>query len=148
MGMKMVTPQAEIDAYIQVKLDSLRKAVIYQLKYVGESCIRQAREWKGQNNPYTDRTGNLRSSTGYVIVENGKVVFLSSFDSVKGGDGKEGEEFAQSLASKFPKGLTLVMVAGMNYAAYVSARGYDVLDSAEDLAAKLVPEMLNKLGFK
>jgi hypothetical protein len=40
----------------------------------------------------------------------------------------------------------LILVAGKEYAAYVSAR-YDVLDSAELLAEKLLPGILKKLGF-
>ena len=36
----------------------------------------------------------------------------------------------------------------MRYASFVSAKGYDVLDSAELLAERLVPDMLKRLGLK
>ena len=39
----------------------------------------------------------------------------------------------------------LVVVAGMNYAAYVEAKGYNVLSSAEHLAERELPRMLDKL---
>ena len=39
----------------------------------------------------------------------------------------------------------IVVVAGMNYAAYVEAKGYNVLASAEHLAERELPRMLEKL---
>lgn len=75
---------------------------------------------------------------------------MSSFDVVKEGveGAKGGKEYAMKLVRDFPKGIVLIVVAGMNYASHVSAKGYDVLDSSELLAEKLVPQMLRKLGFK
>ena len=46
---------------------------------------------------------------------------------------------------KETKGVALVVVAGMNYAAYVEAKGYNVLSSAEHLAERELPRMLEKL---
>ena len=46
---------------------------------------------------------------------------------------------------KETKGVALVVVAGMNYAAYVEARGKNVLSSAEHLAERELPRMLEKL---
>ena len=66
-----------------------------------------------------------------------------------GGQGSsEGKAYVQTLVSKFPQGIALIVVAGMNYASYVSAKGYNVLDTAEVLAQRLVPQMLQQLGFK
>ena len=52
------------------------------------------------------------------------------------------------LISENPKGIVLIVVAGMNYARYVEKMGLNVLDSSEMLAKKLVPRMLKDLGFK
>lgn len=52
------------------------------------------------------------------------------------------------LISENSKGIVLIVVAGMNYARYVEKMGLNVLDSSEMLAKKLVPIMLNDLGFK
>lgn len=146
MSIKQTTPQSEINRYIDERLERIKKAIIYNLRYIGEACVNAARD----SGSYTDRTGNLRSSVGYVIVCDGKIMESSDFDVVKeGGKGtKEGARFAKELARQFPEGIVLIVVAGMNYAAYVSARGYDVIDSAELLADKLVPQMLHRLGFK
>lgn len=81
---------------------------------------------------YTDRTTNLRSSIGYVLYHNG-VKVSSSFSAHTGTtEGKkEGESFADEVASKMTQhGFNIVIVAGMHYAAYVEAKGYDVITGA------------------
>lgn len=119
--------------------DKYRKACILKLQYVGEQCIRDAR----LTGSYTDRTGNLRSSIGYVIVDRGQVVSESAFPAVKnGGDGaKGGKTYAHELASQMGSGVALIVVAGMNYAQYVQRRGYNVTASAELIAEQLIQKM-------
>ena len=99
---------------------------------------------------YRDQTGNLSSSIGYAVSIDGQVVQCSSFQVVLNGSegAKDGLEYVQDVISKYPQGIVLVIVAGKNYAVYVSDKGYDVLDSAETLAETLVPRMMKQLGFK
>jgi hypothetical protein len=146
MPIKQKTPSAEIDAYIEVMVSRINKAAIRTLQYCGERCLNAAR----QTNSYKDRTGNLRSSLGYVVVQDGRIISQSSFEQVKSGDqgSKSGIQYAKEIIREFPEGIALIVVAGMHYAAYVSAKGYDVLDSAELLADQIVPQMLKQLGFK
>lgn len=146
MGITQATPAYEIDAYIERQIEFVINALIYRMKYIGEKCLNAARE----TNSYKDRTGNLRSSLGYVIVSDGSIVYQSDFEVVKqGNDGsKSGIQYAKEIVKQFPEGIVLIVVAGMNYAAYVSAKGYDVIDSAELLADNEVPKMLKQLGFK
>lgn len=146
MPIKSQTPKAEIDRFIDARVDALKKAVIYRLHYVGEQVLNAARSTK----TYKDQTGNLRSSIGYVIAVDGRVVEVSGFEVVKDGHegAKGGKEYALQKISEFPRGIVLLIVAGMTYAQYVSDRGLEVLDPAELLARKLVPQMLKKLGFK
>ena len=66
----------------------------------------------------------------------------------QGPGGAESLEFAKKLAAGHVKGITLIVVAGMNYADNVEALNYDVLTSAELLAEQLVPQILEKLGLK
>lgn len=145
MGIVQKTPMSEIDRYIEEQIKRITDAIIYNLQYVGERCLNTAR----QTNSYKDQTGNLRSSLGYVIAIDGKIVHNSTFEIVKdGGDGKKsGIQFAKEIVRQFPEGIVLVVVAGMHYAQYVSATGRDVIDSAELLADKLVPQILKQLGF-
>lgn len=145
MPIRQITPKSQIDAYINERMNRLKQAVIYNLCAIGEKVRNEAIE----NGSYKDRTKNLRSSVGYIVVVDGQVYKTGSFGKPDGNsEGKNaGISYARSIAEKFPKGYVLIVVAGMKYAAYVSAKGRDVLDSAELLADQLVPKMLKQLGF-
>lgn len=149
MPITQLTPNEEILRYTEERIARLRRAIFRTLSDIGEQCLNKARS----TDSYKDQTGNLRSSIGYVIVEDGKVIQASDFaPSEKGTDKAKGQAtgkaYASELAARFPSGLTLLVVAGMNYATYVSAKGYDVLDSAELLADQLTEKLLKDLGFK
>ena len=147
----MITPQFnsnDIERILREKIEKYHQKVIRILKYVGEMCIDEART----NGSYQDQTGNLRSSIGYVVLQDGKPIEKGGFAPTergreKGKNGqKEGETFINKVISQYPKGFVLVVVAGMKYAAYVEARNYNVLSSAELLAEKEVPKLLNALS--
>lgn len=145
MPIKNLTPEGAISEFIGQQVERVTSALIYNLCAVGEQVLNQARS----TNSYKDQTGNLRSSIGYVVAVDGEVVQSSSFEVVKdGADGsRDGKGYALNLVKQFSEGIVLIVVAGMNYASYVSAKGYDVLDSSEVLADRLVPEILKQLGF-
>lgn len=145
MKFEQVTPQAQIDAYIKQQIQQQEKAIIYNLHFIGVQCINEARE----AGAYRDVTGNLRSSIGYLIVKDGRLIEDGGFDQVKdGAEGtSEGKEFIQGLVQKYPHGLVLIVVAGMKYAAAVEARNVNVLTSAELLAQSLIPGILKQLGL-
>lgn len=124
MSIESITPQSAIKEYLRTKVKTFEKDLLSKLSYIGESAIRIARE-KKETNDYTDRTGNLRNSTGYVIALDGEIVSSAGFLA---GDG---QAYAEELSRTTRGKAVLVVCAGMNYASYVSARGYDVLDSAE-----------------
>lgn len=131
-----ITPDAVFDDFIEGVVDRLTEAMTNTLGYVGETCLTEAR--LGGN--YRDRTGNLRSSIGYVIVVDGKIARET------GGDA--GRRFARSMVREFPTGIVLVMATGMNYSSYVAAKGYNVIDSAEAMAERLVPQIMKDLDFE
>nr|DAM05492.1 MAG TPA: hypothetical protein [Caudoviricetes sp.] len=145
MPIRQITPKSQIDAYIKERMNRLKQAIIYNLCAIGEKVRNEAIE----SGSYKDRTKNLRSSVGYIVVVDGQVYKTGSFGKPDGNsEGKNaGMSYARSLAGKFPKGIVLIVVAGMRYASYVSAKGYNVLDSSELLADQLVPKMLKQLGF-
>lgn len=146
MPIRQLTPMSEIDRYTELQLERLRTALIRTLMFIGELVLNKARS----TNSYKDQTGNLRSSIGYVIAVDGRVVKQSDFKTVKHGkDGTDqGAAFAKKLVRQFPQGVCLIVVAGMEYAVHVKNTGYDVLDSSELLADRLVPSMLKQLGFR
>lgn len=85
---------------------------------------------------YTDRTNNLRSSIGFVLYKDGQKVGASFAKTGKGDEGNgaagasRGESVAESVAAKYASGYVVVLVAGMDYAAYVEAKGFDVITGA------------------
>ena len=130
------------DAFLNV----IEKKQIARLQRLGEMCLVEARTNKG----YMMQTGALLSSTGYEVFVDG-VAIHSQFDAASGAESnaaemgiKSGQSIAETIG-KGTKGIALVVVAGMNYAAYVEAKGYNVLSSAEHLAERELPRMLEKL---
>lgn len=121
----------------------MKAAMIDNLAYVGEEALKQARS----GHKYKDQTGNLTSSIGYCILDNGKILFESKFETVLNGKqgSEEGRKFLHNLISQNSKGLVFIMVAGMPYAQYVEAMSLDVLDSAEMLAKKMIPKIMKGL---
>ena len=127
-------------------LNEIEKKQIARLQRLGEMCLVEARTNKG----YMMQTGALLSSTGYEVFVDG-VAIHSQFDAASGAESnaaemgiKSGQSIAETIG-KVTKGIALVVVAGMNYAAYVEAKGYNVLSSAEHLAERELPRMLEKL---
>lgn len=145
MTIHQTTPQVEINAYLARKIEIRVKAIIRTLHYIGISCINEARD----NGTYQDQTGNLRNSVGYVIVRDGQIVDGSAFDlKEEGWEGKAAaERIIQQQVAKFPHGIVLIVVAGMNYASAVEARNLNVLTSAELLAEQLAPQIMQQIGF-
>ena len=127
----------------EVARQSVERAIgvaIDKLSYIGEMAVNEART----AHTYKDQTGNLTSSIGYVVLRDGKPVKVGEFNKVLNADvgPEEGRSFALSLADSYQSGLTLVVVAGMKYAAYVVDKGYNVLDSSEILARKMARQLM------
>ena len=143
----MTTPMSEINAAIKAEAERVNTLTIRALSYLGDLCVIEAKD-RPQESSWFDQSGNLRSSIGYVIVHNGKIVKYSGFNQVKQGiDGiKEGKDLATELAKQYVSGYALIVVAGMNYAEFVEAMdNKNVLASAELFARKELPKMMMKL---
>lgn len=146
MSIRQTTPQSEITSYIEKRLRMLEMAIVRNFCVIGERCVNIART----SHTYTDQSGNLTSSMGYAVSVDGRLVQISSFDKVLNGEqgATDGQEYVKQLIRKYPSGIVLIVVAGMNYATYVSDKGYDVIDSAESLAEQQIPRMLKQLGLQ
>lgn len=125
---------------VRKSMDDAVSRAIELLSYIGEQAVNEARNMHS----YTDRTGNLTSSMGYVVLKDGRPVDIGEFNKILKADvgPEDGRSFALSLAGNYPEGLTLIVVAGMKYAAYVADKGYNVLDSSEILARKLARQLI------
>ncbi len=146
MGIKANFTKDDVRNRFDAFLNEIEKKQIARLQRLGEMCLIEARNNKG----YMMQTGALLSSTGYQVYVDGVAVH-TQFDAASGaesGAAAKGMKAGQTIADKVgkqTKGVALVVVAGMNYAAYVEARGYNVLSSAEHLAQRELPRMLEKL---
>lgn len=105
------------------------RVILRRLQAIGEEAINTART----SRRYLDQTGNLTSSIGYVILRRGSIVNKAGFDKTKEGDEgvRQGESLATSLAKDYPHDFALIVVAGMDYAAYVEAKGLGGMTAAE-----------------
>lgn len=172
MGIKL-KQSFSFEALSNAAKENAKNAIVSVLTDVGMQCVAEARN----NGNYEDQTGNLRSSIGFAVVVDGKIVTKSGFTQVQGrgenmalvryktkagkevkfwakgksGDGSEGvrqgEQLLDKLASEHSTGICLIVAAGMSYAIYVEGLGKNVLTSAELLAERVIPDTLQQLGF-
>ena len=145
----------QIRDYLNREAQKHLQRTITLLQYVGETVVNDIRTSHISN--WIDRTGNLRSSIGYIITLDGKPIGISAFEKVIGPkpdpdepDGsQEGKDYAMQLASLYPNGIALIVVAGMEYASYVEKRdNKTVLAQGEIEARRLVDQMIRELNSK
>lgn len=133
----------EVANQLRKQLNVIESAIVTRLSREGERFVNNARSV----NTYTDRTGNLRSSIGYVVLKDGKQI--SGFFPGGKGEGKaQGMRTAAEAAKAHRKGYVLIVVAGMNYAAYVENTGRDVLTNSANKAEQDIKASLNELRKK
>lgn len=137
---------SEIQKVLLLKATNAEKSIENAMKYIGETCVNEARA----NGTYIDQTGNLKSSIGYVVVNNGKTISKNIKASIIGTDKITGvrnaELFVKELSARYNKGIVLIVIAGMDYAKKVESKR-NVLASAELLAARDIPIIMAQLGF-
>ena len=124
--------------------ETLQEQIIIQLQYLGQECVSRIRR-RGQSESWIDRTGNLRSSIGSAVYENGKKKLSTAFESVFGGhEGSEsGKRMIDALAKEYSQTYAMVVVAGMDYASYVeNMNGKDVLASTRLWAESVIGERI------
>lgn len=135
----------DIDGTFKAFLLEIERQIIESLCRIGEEAVSMAKTIPPERG-FTDQTGNLRSSMGYVVLKDGKPLNIN-FEAVKGGNigAQEGERLAVQVGGSYTEGYTLVVVAGMKYAVYVESKGRDVLTSAEKIAEKRIAKELADL---
>lgn len=137
VGIHMVTPEQKITTFFEECSKVVDYVITRHMKLVGELCVKRVRDRKASES-WIDRTGNLRSSIGYAILRDGRMVDSGGFNptSAPKGSGAEGttkgRNYLENIIRFYHENYTLVVVAGMNYAEEVEAiEGKDVLASTE-----------------
>ena len=132
--------------------DQARKQItdyIKGLNKVGMDTVAAIR--KSEVSYWIDHSGNLRSSIGYIVVHDGRIIG-KNFELVngRGEEGRaKGESYAEELATQFPSGYALIIVAGMEYASYVeNVESRTVLAGGTILAKQLLQEIIDKYNAK
>ena len=145
--MKAKFTRADIKKRCDAYIENLVKATVEALKFVGEDFITNSRNLR----TYIDRTGNLRSSIGYLILVNGEII-QSVFEAgvIQTETGKQtGEAYARKIAEMFGGNrIVFIGVAGMDYAVYVEAKGRDVITGSSVEAKKLLLRLIERINKK
>ena len=114
--------------YIAKCKEVIKTHTIRALSRLGNECVNYVRD-RTPEESWEDHTGNLRSSVGYMILNNGEQVETGGFQPTKAPEGNgtegqaEGEKFLKEVVTEIANdnSFALVIVAGMNYAEKVEA---------------------------
>ena len=126
--MKIKKDIADLKAF----MDNIEDEVVdFMDEKAHEALIEQkaARLLSGKRD-YLNHTWNLRSSLGYAVTYNGKEKrrFIGDQNHT---DPTAGVEANKALNEVNKAGTGVIFVDGMDYASFVSSKGYDVIDTAE-----------------
>lgn len=145
MPIRRITPKRNEEEYVRRRLEKAEERLIEGLVEIADVTCETA----SHSHKYQDQTGNLSSSIGYCILRDGEIIREGGFRIVKNGaeGAARGREYLHQLAQEHKEGIVLLIVAGMEYAGYVEARGFDVLDSAEIHTRELIRQLLSSLGI-
>ncbi|MBQ0161079.1 MAG: hypothetical protein KBT28_10745 [Bacteroidales bacterium] len=139
-------PKSVVDKKVKQMQARFEKALLLVLNQLGQELVTCARDM----HTYKDQTGNLTNSMNYVIVKGKNIVSMGANGAGTGAE--EAETLLRKLALKTTSNYTLIVVAGMNYAAYVQAKGYNVLLPAEMMCnrecEKRIRALVNKFNSK
>lgn len=114
-----------LDSFVRIYYEEFER----ELSAIAQEATDKARS--SHPNDFHDITGNLRSSIGAAVYNHGKMVFMTSFETVLGGTrgSSRGKAEASRLSSQYANAITLTIVAGESYAENVEARR-DVISGA------------------
>ena len=137
MGIRAKFGRAEVRRMIQSDWVKIKGNLIMIMAYVGEEFLQNVRnglqidQGAFPKGDYQDQTANLRSSTGYFILEDGRIIQGNTSGT---SEGQEAARGIVSSVSKMKQGLQLIGVAGMEYASRLEAMGYNVISSQAEVA--------------
>jgi hypothetical protein len=158
----MLTPLANIERYMNERLDANMAKIADGFCDIGRECVKVAKslpqngsraqypapyERLPPHQPYyVDWTTNLRNSIGWAVLINGRVYKKDT------GSIKNTANYLNELIPEYTDGVILLVMAtgesprdGRSYARYVQALGYDVLKTAELRAPDIAKRIVSKL---
>ena len=133
--------QGDIDRRIDRFKVNIEQRIIWTLAMVGEKFVNDARTIR----TYKDQTGNLRSSIGYIIARDGNIIQ----ENIEGkSEGRaQAKETTNEVLRENSKGFVLIVVAGMEYAAAVESKGYDVITGSVPATKALLKSKIKEYSL-
>ena len=126
---KSVFKSYAIYKIVQQKIKEIEKAIIAILERRGEEFVAECRS----QNTWSDDTGNLRSSIAYFIYKGSTLI---SSNNAGSSQGVQAALNAANTVKRKDGTYYLIGVAGMNYAAAVESKGYNVISTQ---ALQIIP---------
>ena len=143
MGIKLQNKK-QIKAYLNEFSRRVEAALIFQLEVLVTELVNHAKE----SAEYIDQTANLKSSIGGVVLKNGRSITYKGFEGSTEGT-QEGNDFIKSLIGSIGSGYAILVVAGMEYAAYVEdVHNLNVLKKTELKMGVELPKAIDRLILK
>ena len=130
--------QGSINRKVDRFVVNIEQRIIWALAMAGESFVNDARNTQ----TYQDQTGNLRSSIGYIIARDG-IIIQENVEGKPEGKAKA-REVAREVLRENTKGFILIVVDGMEYAAAVESKGYDVITGSIPAAKALLKKKIKE----
>lgn len=160
MGIEARFTDKDISDLLKRQLDVIDRNILRIFRYVGQQFVKDAREnvtdsiysrtvYDARGNVRSRRawelTGNLRNSIGFFVYKDG-ILSSSEIEGVEGDEAREkAKEYAESLV-EVEDGYQLIGVAGMEYASYVEAKGFDVITVASEVSIINLQNLLKKMS--
>ena len=144
----------ELQRRLTERQKALKKVLDMKILQLAEEAVSHAKHNKG----YQDRTANLKNSISFALFYDGELVTQQIGQIPNPQDAPKGhrdvatnlEAFSQEEGVVRPKGYSLIIVAGMEYGAYVEHRGYNVLHLTKyflkDEMKKILEETIEEIN--
>jgi hypothetical protein len=158
MALKCLT---DISHLGEQEIESVHERILASFIRAGENFIVQGRSQFGGDGGgkeaariaahalgvYADDTTNLRNSIGYYIFHRGERVYQNTDGKGTAHPGESSYDLNDILDHVDPSGYQLIGFAGMNYASYVEAKGYNVITTQSETCVLNLTGYLQKLGL-
>lgn len=123
-------------------LDELKGLIQSNVKDAIVEAGEEAVQVQKRESDYLNHTFNLRNAPGYAVTIDGKEV--SRNVPADGGHGEAEAKTNKTLDKADKTGTGLILADGMEYASFVSSKGYDVLDTGLLHADKVLNQKAGK----
>lgn len=123
-------------------LDEFKELIQSNIKEAMIEAGEEAMQIQKVESDYLNHTHNLRNAPGYAVVINGEEVARNIPSD--GGHTEAEAKTNKTLDNADKSGTGIIIADGMEYASFVSSKGYDVVDSALLHASKVLDEKSQK----